>query len=458
MSSNNKNNIKIGIIIAVLVFAAIYISIHISNQDEYVQKVTPLIPNADLPYKNYTINSDSLSFLKTPTGTKIKVQPGSFVHKDGKIVTGSVSFKLREMHNAYDILQSGIPMSLSQKREGFLESAGMIEMHAFQNNEELEVNPQKNIDVQLAAYKPSEGYQLYYLENNNWQTKDTFLTVQNIEKQEKLIRLNKLPVPPNETDTLGDIIFELAASEIDAPYLKPFQNIQWKIKSEEATPQVRQQLRVNWDEVSIKEVNRRKMKYELTFIKKVLIPTDTGIDYQTSTKKLVLNATPIMNEKTKRKDRKSFAVQMKEYNDYITKIAEEKIRVEKEADLLNAFKINKMGIWNIDCLQRQSEVIFTKINFDFQNEIDPTVNKIKVYVIFEKSNSVVQYLPKDFNIIGIPASMEVSIVAVLPNNNIAFVDDEQIKEKMKKNNQNLFLSTKKIKSNQFFLNDFLVKN
>ena len=196
MSSNNKNKLKIGIIVVLLVITAFFVSTHISRQDEYVQKVIPPVPDADLKFKNYEINSDSLSLLKTPTGTQIKVQPGSFIHKNGTKVNGLVSFKLREMHNPYDILCSGIPMSLNQTRSGFLESAGMIEMRAFQNNEELEVNPQKNIDVQLAAYKPSKGYQLYYLEDNNWKTKDTFLTIQNIDKQQELNRLKKLPPPP----------------------------------------------------------------------------------------------------------------------------------------------------------------------------------------------------------------------------------------------------------------------
>ena len=253
------------------------------------------------------------------------------------------------------------------------------------------------------------------------------------------------------------IIFELAASEIDAPYLKPFQNIQWKIKSEEATPQVRQQLRVNWDEVSIKEVARRKMKYELTFIKKISLPTDTDTGNPTTIQKFVVNATPIMHEKNRRMDRKTFAVQMKEYNDYVTKIEEEKTRVEKEADLLNAFQINKMGIWNIDCLQRQTDVIFTKINFDFQNEIDPIVNKIKVYVIFEERNSVVQYFPNEFNKIGIPDGKRVSIVAVLPNNKIAYVANEEIQNQLQKNKVELSLKTKRLDASNFFNNNTYAK-
>ena len=76
MSSNNKNKLKIGVIVVVLVLSAVFISTHISGQEEYVQKVTPPVPDADLKFKNYEINSDSLSLLKTSTGTQIKVQPG----------------------------------------------------------------------------------------------------------------------------------------------------------------------------------------------------------------------------------------------------------------------------------------------------------------------------------------------------------------------------------------------
>ena len=269
MLNINKNNKKIGRSFFLLTTIAIVLSNCSQKKEKYIQAITPPVEAADLSFKKFTINTDSTVIIESQTGSQIKIQPGTFILKNGQPIKGNVDFKFREFHNAYDILRSGIPMSSNQERKDFLQSAGMIELHAYQNNEELNISPDKNIDIQLASYKTSEGYSLYYLDNNiNWQTRDSFESKVNVRKQDKLNKLDNIPIKPSEEDSIRDIVFELASNLSETPYLRPFKDLQWKIDEKEVNAKIIEALRVTWDEVSIKELNHRKMKYELTFRKK----------------------------------------------------------------------------------------------------------------------------------------------------------------------------------------------
>jgi hypothetical protein len=453
MSNTTKNNIKIAITIILLTTTAIVISNCSQKKDNYKQTIAPPVPNADIQFKKTAVNADSNVVIESPTGTKIKIKPQTFISKNGTPVKGKVDFKFREFHNAYDILRSGIPMSTDQNRNNFLESAGMIELRAYQNNEELSIDPKKNVEIELASFKPSDSYDLYYLDNNtDWKTKDSFETGVNVSKQQKLKRLSNIPPKPYNEDSTQEIVFDLSSNLTEAPYLKPFKDMQWRINPKDATPAIINAMRVNWDEVSIKELNHRKMIYELTFKKEIENPTSSGNDFIKTTNSIVVKATPFLHEKNIRQNRKAFAVQMKVYNDIIAKVEDEKMRVSKEADLVNTFKINKMGIWNIDKFQKKEELIFTKVSFDFEKEIDPEINHVKIFVVYEDDNSVIQYLPKDFNKIGITKDKKISIIAVLPNNKLAVVNNDAIKKQIALKNEKIYLVTNKVEANSYLSN------
>lgn len=453
MLNTIQNNIKIAITVLLLTTSTIIISNCSEKNNKYKQTINPPVPSADIQFKKTTVNADSNVVIESPTGTKIKIKAQTFISKNGSPVKGNVDFKFREFHNAYDILRSGIPMSTSQDRNSFLASAGMIELRAYQNNEELNVDPQKNIEIQLASFKPSDGYDLFYLENNtDWKTKDSFEMGINVSKQEKLKILSNVPPKPYEDDSTKEIVFDLSSNLSDAPYLKPFKDMMWRINPKDATPTIINAMRVNWDEVSIKELNHRKMLYELTFKKEIEEPSLSGNEDKKYTKSIVVKATPLLHEQNKRQDRKAFALQMKAYNEILAKMEDEKLRVSKEADLVNSFKINKMGIWNVDKFLKRDDLIFTKVSFDFEKDIDPEINHVKIYVIYEDDNSVIQFLPTDFSKIGIIKDKKISIVAVLPQNKLAVVNYDVIKKQIALNNQKIYLVTNKVEANSYLSN------
>ncbi len=435
---NNKTKI-IG-----LTFSGIMIIIgayfFLPKNENYNQQINPPIKNADLPFSEIVFNADSAITIEKENGTLIRIPANAFINPQGKAITGKVSFKYRTFENAIDIFRSGIPMSTNQDRNAFLQSAGMIELNAYQEGNQLMLKPEKYIDVELASFKKTDGYELYYLNDSaNWNVTNNFNNIENSRKKLKLQNLIT-PISPNPEDSIQDLIFEMVANLEDAPYLKSFENLKWKIDRKNISDELLEAMRVDWDDVAIKEINKRKMKYEMVF-------TKTMRDFSSNavTKTFKVNASPVFNKNEKRAFRNDFSEKMKDYEINFAKYTAEKLRVEQEADMVNQFRINKMGIWNVDKIINDADLLITNISFDFEKEIDPSTNHIMIYVIYEDNNSVIPYLPKDLKKVGLLRNKKMKILAVLPNNKIAIVNDEEIKAQLKISADRLFLKT--VKSN-----------
>ena len=73
-----------------------------------------------------------------PTGTHVVIPKSAIVDAKGKLISGKVKVKFREIHDAKSIFLSGIPMETDANKGLFLESNGMVEIRVFQGeNEDL---------------------------------------------------------------------------------------------------------------------------------------------------------------------------------------------------------------------------------------------------------------------------------------------------------------------------------
>ncbi|MCH2044350.1 MAG: OmpA family protein [Saprospiraceae bacterium] len=113
--------------------------------------------------------ANGLDFEFERSGSKVKIQPYALMHKDGSLVEGSVKLEYKEFRDIADFIVAGIPMVHQGKA---FNSAGMFEMRAFQNGEELLLNPYKPAEVDLALVDelPNAGFFQYSNEKNEWTT------------------------------------------------------------------------------------------------------------------------------------------------------------------------------------------------------------------------------------------------------------------------------------------------
>lgn len=403
-----------------------------SKQLSYTQKVeAPMVSNG-VPFNLFLYKQDTSITITTSHGTAIYIEPNTFLHKDGSPVSNQIMIKIREMHTAQDIFRSGIPMSIDATRNGFLQSGGMLELRAFDNNEELLIGNGKSIGVELANFSPATGFSLYRLQDNeNWQVTDTFIVKQN---ERKINALNKimdfLKKPFVKKPQLASNEFELIADLKESPHLKSFQNQKWKIVDGTDPQIVEKFMRLNWDDVVVNPVNKKTNKYQLIFTRSITVK-GAGEENRS----LTILASPIITSDT------SFKKQLLDYEKTLAIMKDEKIRLQAEADMVSSFQIRKMGIWNIDKLMKNSDLTEVSVNFDFEKKLDPLVNNVKLFVLYEEDNSVVFYFPKDWKKVKLSKTKRNSLVAVLPDNKVAVVDAKEVNAVINNGKPSLYFNT-----------------
>ncbi len=129
------------------------------------QLFKPIVPELNLPTSTFVINSNINSQIDLPSGTQIKIPNGTFVDKNNNPVNGNVTISYREFSNPFDIAFSGIPMEYSNDSMYYpMESAGMFEINAFQNNQPLSIKNGKEITIDLVSNDSSDSYNLYEID------------------------------------------------------------------------------------------------------------------------------------------------------------------------------------------------------------------------------------------------------------------------------------------------------
>jgi hypothetical protein len=412
------------------------------------QSISAPVATADIPMDNYFFDADSLKQIVRPTGTRIIVQPGTFKRKDGTDVHGPVELKVREFHSAHDILRAGIPMAVNTEKGEYLQSAGMIEMRAYEKGEALEVNQGKGIGVDLAGFKPSDGYQLYYLKNDNqWVTEDSFKRNGNAGKIEIQEKIQKYPNKEAFADSLEAIgtYFSIAGNAFYSPQLEALATRRWKLLNDRKHPDIEKAMRVDWDAVQLEVKDKRRQIYELTFSK-----TQYSMDMDKDVfKSITIQASPVFDAEGEESDRAFFEAQMKEYERVLAKLKEEEERLKDQADLLNSFVANNLGVYNIDRLYRCDDLYTIPVSFDFENTVDRKFNNISLYAVYEDDNSVIKYDQRDWKSVSFSANKKMRLIVVLPDKMVAVVENQEIQKAIAKKEKEIFFVTRRYPADEY---------
>ncbi len=103
----------------------------------------------DFSPKKYKFIEDNGGTI-TYDSTNITIAPNSFVHQNGTEVTGDIEISYQEFRNPADFILSGIPMSIKLNNTvNHFNSAGMFNIKAYQNNEELVLKTAKDKQINL---------------------------------------------------------------------------------------------------------------------------------------------------------------------------------------------------------------------------------------------------------------------------------------------------------------------
>lgn len=175
--------------------------------------VTPPIEGVNVPFSSYEVSGSKKQTITHSSGTIIKIPKNAFVTEAGNLVKGKVEIKYREFKNVAEIIASGIPMTYEQNGEEMhFESAGMIEILAYQDGKPVFMNPEKKIDIEMTSDYPGDHYNLYSLDTTNRKWVD--------EGKDKVI-IDNTATPVETTSSDKEVIHEwLAENEINQPEQK----------------------------------------------------------------------------------------------------------------------------------------------------------------------------------------------------------------------------------------------
>lgn len=297
--------------------------------------ISPPISKLNIPYSTYRVKTEKGATIIHKNSSKIIIPKHAFIDKKGNDIVGDVEIKYREFHNQADIIVSGIPMIYdSAGVQSHFESAGMIDIKGYQNNEPVYIKPDKKITVEFISEQTADKYNMYFLDtiSKNWayikrdnsliqyqkeiESKNASLThqltnvnTQNIIELEKQIKeipqkieqekndyskkINQLPkiTSPNKPAqaTEGKPKFELDVDYKEFPELAVFKHAVFEVGAENKNynPKVGD---ITWSSAEISQGPVKGKNYELTLklkdkVEKLIVyPVLTGTNYEKALK------------------------------------------------------------------------------------------------------------------------------------------------------------------------------
>lgn len=289
--------------------------------------VAPPAKKLNVPYSTYKVNTYKGGEIAHHTKSKIKVPQNAFVNKAGQDIIGDVEIQYREMHDQADIIASGIPMTYDSAGTKYhFESAGMFDIKASQNGEQVFLKHGKQITVDMISRQAADSYNQYYLdtvaqtwvvikhdtpiadkrkppENNSAHKAHEPKQIVNLEKKIEHIpvqvdsvktvytkKINKLPAPsqPNKpAKASGKPQFELEVDYKEFPELSAFKNAVFEVGAENKnyTKELHQ---ITWNSAVVSEGPQKGKNYLLTLKsrnrveKLVVYPVLSEDDYETA--------------------------------------------------------------------------------------------------------------------------------------------------------------------------------
>jgi hypothetical protein len=362
------------------------------KKEEAKPCINPPIDGLNIPATIYKVTAEKGASLDFKTGSKITIPKNAFVDKAGKLLKGEIELRYREFHDAFDFFVAGIPMTYDSAGVRYqFESAGMMELLAYQNGEPVNVAPDKSINISLASNYPATDYNLYKLDTmqNNWsclgkdkvltqstsgtkaittniaQVKQTeeYQTIENKitevekDKEAKLAELPKTTVIPKKPEQVKKerYSFNLDVDAKEYPELALYKGVLFEVGTENKNF-TSDMYNITWEEATIKEGPKKGDNYLLTLKK--------------APKKYDIVVYPVF-------EGKNYDVAMKEYQDKFTKYNTtlEKRKVEEK-------KIEEAYQAQMAMLKKQQESLEHKWAEQQANQFKLMSNQEKVQRMF----------------------------------------------------------------------------
>lgn len=321
------------------------------------EAVRPPLAGVDVPMQDFTFDATRGGTVHTRYGSEIRIPADALTDANNQPVKGKVKLRFREFHTAADILVSGIPMRYDSAGTKYdFVSAGMFEIRAEQNGEQLHIREGKKIDVELASYKEDEGYSFYELnpETGDWKNEGIALSRKNQRKEADLKRFKDNNL----------VVFDIDYST--HPELERFNNICWTYTgSDPQKDPLRNKwvLQERWRDIQV-ATKGTNGEYNVTLSNKK--------------QRLELEMTPYFTE-DQREEEQAFASQVNDYEQLVADRKSKEENIQLQADFTRSFAISEFGFYNwdkIDKIVKEQQLAVVNASFSLDGESLPATARL----------------------------------------------------------------------------------
>ncbi len=397
----------------------------ITNSDEATMAenpafITPLFEGANDADTGFTVDATAGGMFFNSNGSIISVPHSAFLDSAGNPVSGAVELRYKEFHDPAKIFMAGIPMTYdSAGTQYHFESAGMIEISAWQNGKPLKVNPDSMIHVAIVSNTDEDRFNTYYLDTAAKQWKyinDAKAVTYNPPSEDTssdaatTIVMTEPPVAPKVADK-NKPSFAIAFNPNEFPELVAYKGVRFEV-DEVQTPYNKEDKKVQWEDVVINRI-KNKNNFRVTFsagTREAMYITQPVVDqkdFASAQKSWEQRNADYEKAKKQREEREANLASANEQamqdldrhrlwvNDTLAERARQmraaaNLQGTQETMIMREFIISDFGMWNSDCPSSMPEgmQIFAK-TADGAN--DKPLEVGKVFLVQKNINALYQY-------------------------------------------------------------------
>ncbi len=338
--------------------------------------IHPPIEGEDVPFQTFEVNPNKNEEIILPSGTKIEIPKESLLPENRN---ESVEIEVREFPDKVSAFLAGIPMDY-QKEDAFI-SAGMIEIRGKQNDQVVQINAEKPIEIDLKLTKNPAGFDFWSLNETtkDWSKYPVKYEFEHQKENPNLAANNPLEIKKEIVNIDNKIAaLDLSKSEVKKPNIESF-----KIPNE-----AHQKFDLDFNKKMYPELAKfenlifeiiQTSGYDKNFTKKTW--SDVKLEkrkdeyqmiFSSSSEKLSLPVRPVLQGKELTEAKKEFDVAISNFNETVAEIEKNKtvLQQRKEAyqkalrgdlaelneRLVNGpreeatatFQVNQWGVYNCD--------------------------------------------------------------------------------------------------------------
>lgn len=388
------------------------------------------------------------------SGSKLIIPPNAFVDKEGNPIEGEVKVGYREFHSSAEIMVSGIPMNFKNKDGSYddFESAGMFEITAQHNGEEVNLAEGKNITCQTVTHKTEENFNFYNFndETKQWEEIDgQNKTVQDEDELEeapadlpKIVSATGKSVEPSEDVQDLSVVQTVAKPnkprranpklpvfEIGSPANEKSASNEQKIKSVGSSSQSKLwQFAPGYDiskeamEMVLTTTNWNKYGLEMVDEEKTVYRLDLG---QRTDRPIYI--TPVLFGKDYTSAMADYSQQLEAFNQATQSIALKKRVEEKNNLFFRTAQVSNMGIYNWDRIKKKKNAVLLQASFELENG-DKLPEGSRVFMITGRNKDVITFYPAMYANFAYQPNKRNALISILPSDEIAVFTHDAFKK------------------------------